>query len=673
MPNDRIFAKSLRRPKRILLPALSLLAASVSLFSSSAPIVAPEPNPFPREPRVISEPAGESWSVMTLGGSPVGYLHETTKRSTASGAAVVRISSEMKMVLNRLGTKVEMSLLSLTEETERGILRRMTSELKASILSTRTEAVFREGKIELRSESGGKSYTRTIDAPGDLVGPEGVRLMTLKELKKPGDAIEYQTFEGELGMVTKGIRKVLAREPLALGGAPLETLKVEETIEAGGVTATLWLGPDGEALKQVMPTPFGEGVVVLSDRATALAAASGGELPPEMFERSIIRSNVRLPRARDIDRLTVRMTARTSGMSWPKIELPSQTVRARPDGSLEISVRRPGRPRSAAFPAAATEANREFLEPNAYVQSDLPELKALAAKVAAGAGDRFAAAVKLRDWVGANMTFDLGIAIAPSSEILRDRRGTCVGYATLLAALARALGIPSRVVIGYVYADGMFGGHAWAEIDAGGAWIPIDAAVPSAGVADAARIGVTASSLREGAGALGAGGASRIFGQVDLRVEKFGVAGGPETTVPQAGPLYRIEGDVYENPGLGLVFHKPAGAAFTELDAVWPDPTLLALELPDGTKATLSEALPKPWSHAAAFAAEALTAAGIRGAPARENALARESFAVRAPGEAGLVVLDGPAAWVLTVKGAEAPGMLNRLVEGWTLSDFSKK
>ena len=44
------------------------------------------------------------------------------------------------------------------------------------------------------------------------------------------------------------------------------------------------------------------------------------------------------------------------------------------------------------------------------------------------------------------MTFDLGIALAPSSEILRDRRGTCVGYATLLAALARSVGIPSRVI-----------------------------------------------------------------------------------------------------------------------------------------------------------------------------------------------------------------------------------
>ena len=138
--------------------------------------------------------------------------------------------------------------------------------------------------------------------------------------------------------MTKGTRKVLAREPLALGGRSIETLKIEETIEAGGVTGTAWLDPDGEAVKQVMPTPFGEGVVVLADRATALAAASGGELPPEMFERSIIRANIRMPAARLINRLVVRLTARDKGMAWPEIKLPSQTARVLGDGSLEIVI-----------------------------------------------------------------------------------------------------------------------------------------------------------------------------------------------------------------------------------------------------------------------------------------------------------------------------------------------
>ena len=588
-----------------------------------------------------------------MGGSPVGYVREVTTRSAAAGRPAVRVETEMKLVLNRLGTKVELAALSTTEETARGILLRSVSELKASVLSTRSEALFRDGKIELKTESGGKAYSRTIDGGENILGPEGVRLLTLKALKKPGDAVEFRTFAAELEAVSRGTRKVLSREPLAIDGRTIEALKVEETIEAGGITGTLWLDAGGEAVKQVMPTPFGEGVVILSDRATALAAASGGALPPEMFERSILRSNVRLPRAREIDRLTVRLTARDPGWKWPEIKLPTETVRAAGDGTLEVSVLRPAPPGALTIPVPVTDANREYLEANAYVQSDQVELKALASEILGGEKTLFAAALKLRRYVADNMKFDLGIALAPSSEILRDRRGTCVGYATLLAALARAAGIPSRVVIGYVYAQGMFGGHAWTEVLADGRWIPIDAAIPSTGVADAARIGLSAASFRDGAGSLAAGPATKIFGQVSLRVLEFRLAGGPVVSVPQDQKPYRVAGDVYENPGLGMTFRKPAGFTLSKLDSVWPDPTLLALENADGTTAVLSEGSPRPWMSSAEFAAEVFAGAGIRSKPIAADRLGRPAFFARTPTMTGLVVYDGLQAWILTVKGIE--------------------
>jgi len=643
---------------------LAILAAAPSFPASVSKI--PAGSPEPTEP--AARPS-ENWYVMTMGGSPVGYVREVTTRSAAAGRPAVRVETEMKLVLNRLGTKVELAVLSTTEETARGILLRTVSELKASVLSTRSEALFRDGKIELKTESGGKAYSRTIDGGENILGPEGVRLLTLKELKKSGDAVEFRTFSAELEAVSKGTRKVLGREPLALDGRTIETLKVEETIEAGGITGTLWLDAGGEAVKQVMPTPFGEGVVILSDRATALAAASGGELPPEMFERSILRSNVRLPRAREIDRLTVRLTARDPGWKWPEIKLPSETVRAAGDGTLEVSVLRPSPPGAETIPVPVTDANREYLEANAYVQSDQAELKALAAKILGGEKTLFDAALKLRRFVADNMKFDLGIALAPSSEILRDRRGTCVGYATLLAALARAVGIPSRVVIGYVYAQGMFGGHAWTEVLADGRWIPIDAAIPSAGVADAARIGLAAASFRDGAGSLAAGPATKIFGQVGLRVLAFGVAGGLAVSVPPDQKAYRVAGDVYENPGLGLTFRKPAGLGFAKLDAVWPDPTLILLENPDGTRAAFSEMSPKPWSDPAEFAAAALDGAGIVATPKALDWKGRASYRAEAAGKAAIVIWDGSEAWILSVEGPSAASVLDGILAGLKLRD----
>src|SRR5262249_27681691 len=147
-------------------------------------------------------------------------------------------------------------------------------------------------------------------------------------------------------------------------------------------------------------------------------------------------------------------------------------------------------------------------------QSNEPALRAKALEVVGDEKDLFAAALKLKRWVAETMQFDLGIAMAPSVEIFKNHRGTCVGYATLLTAMTRAVGIPSRLVMGYAYAEGMFGGHAWTEVLVGETWVPIDAALVGPGVADAARFVLMASSLRDGVGPFNSGPALQMYGHI---------------------------------------------------------------------------------------------------------------------------------------------------------------
>jgi transglutaminase/protease-like cytokinesis protein 3 len=62
--------------------------------------------------------------------------------------------------------------------------------------------------------------------------------------------------------------------------------------------------------------------------------------------------------------------------------------------------------------------------------------------------------------------------------VLRERRAECQGHAYLFAALARASGVPVRVVNGLAYSDehGGFLYHTWNEAwIAGRGWQPVDA------------------------------------------------------------------------------------------------------------------------------------------------------------------------------------------------------
>src|SRR5262249_42705623 len=166
-----------------------------------------------------------------------------------------------------------------------------------------------------------------------------------------------------------------------------------------------------------------------------------------------------------------------------------------------------------------TDVSR-YLRPNQYLQSDDAEVIRLAHEIAGEEHDRFKAARKLHDWVANNMTFDTGIALTPASEVVRNRRGTCGAYAVLLASFARAIGIPSRVAMGYMYAAGIWGGHAWTEVFVNNQWIPLDAAAYRPGIADAARIQFESYSLEDNAATFNFAGA-QMYGNIDIDVMEY--------------------------------------------------------------------------------------------------------------------------------------------------------
>jgi len=76
----------------------------------------------------------------------------------------------------------------------------------------------------------------------------------------------------------------------------------------------------------------------------------------------------------------------------------------------------------------------------------------------------------------------LSVGYASAVEVAESRQGDCTEYAVLSAALCRAVGIPSRVVMGIAYIEkymemeNRFGGHAWTEAYVGDKWVGIDAA-----------------------------------------------------------------------------------------------------------------------------------------------------------------------------------------------------
>ena len=97
---------------------------------------------------------------------------------------------------------------------------------------------------------------------------------------------------------------------------------------------------------------------------------------------------------------------------------------------------------------------KPFLSANVYLDSDDLLIQKLAKKAKGNAKTPKAIAHKLTQFVFrymSNKNYEVGFATA--SEVARKKAGDCTEHSVLLAALGRALGIPSRVVTGLVYAD----------------------------------------------------------------------------------------------------------------------------------------------------------------------------------------------------------------------------
>src|SRR5205823_13813112 len=78
-------------------------------------------------------------------------------------------------------------------------------------------------------------------------------------------------------------------------------------------------------------------------------------------------------------------------------------------------------------------------------------------------------------------------AMATADHVAKTLSGDCTEYAMLAAAMCRAVGVPSRTVLGLVYATNREGRpvmayHMWFEVYADGQWVPLDATLGQGGV-----------------------------------------------------------------------------------------------------------------------------------------------------------------------------------------------
>lgn len=113
--------------------------------------------------------------------------------------------------------------------------------------------------------------------------------------------------------------------------------------------------------------------------------------------------------------------------------------------------------------------------PSRYCQSD--QLGELATQITQGAEPGYDQAEIIRKWIHENVKYQYGTSDASTSAVdTADKRiGVCRDFTHLGISLCRALNIPARMVVGYLYQLDPMDLHAWFEAYVDGRWFTFDA------------------------------------------------------------------------------------------------------------------------------------------------------------------------------------------------------
>lgn len=133
---------------------------------------------------------------------------------------------------------------------------------------------------------------------------------------------------------------------------------------------------------------------------------------------------------------------------------------------------------------------KRYTRPSPYIESDNPEIRLLAQKITKGAKTVREALERIADYVSSNIKYNEKLGTLTQTWklgalwTLNARQGVCLQFSRLYVALARAAGIPARVVGGFgflkpgrvVEGDYM---HAYVEAYVPGeGWLPLEPQYP---------------------------------------------------------------------------------------------------------------------------------------------------------------------------------------------------
>ncbi|MBI5383429.1 MAG: transglutaminase domain-containing protein [Verrucomicrobia bacterium] len=415
----------------------------------------------------------DEWFEITIEGHKVGSVHQAAYLVRFEGAEAIRSLTELKTTFLRDGIPLEST--STTETVSR----------KDDLAPIGFNMVAVDGQ-QKRSSAGRVLEGRAFHFETKLGG---------KVTEKEAILAEGTLFSSSIeNLVRRNMRDGWSWGGNVIMESDVDIAKAEVTMAAGRGKTACPCGPDA-AGSGCAAAAFVSRSTVAGIESIDWRDASGGPVcvsvpamkgvfrrvgrdkalerfdPFDIFERSLMKPDRPIKGVRDLESVTLELVFDGAPADFPEDE--RQKVVARNARSVTLKLRRVPEKPSVKRPVQGGEHAR-FLKPTEYEQSDAPEIALKAKELTWTIDDALDAAKAVHAFAHGRIARPgMGKGYLSAVEVLKEGEGDCTEYSVLASALAKAAGLPTRLVTGAVYVDGVFGFHAWLEIFVG-YWQPFD-------------------------------------------------------------------------------------------------------------------------------------------------------------------------------------------------------
>jgi transglutaminase-like putative cysteine protease len=409
----------------------------------------------------------------------------------------IRISEKSFMNISAYGKSQEVTTYTVSEADLDFTLRAFYSELASGIHTVRTNGVIKNDSIFLTIESAGEKKSLTLAIDNRPFVPASIERVAEELIKKSDTVYYYSIFEPTSEKIVDVDIKMIGQERIELDGKEYDTYVVEA--EMLGLESRLFFEEDGRLIMQSSPM----GITIKWEPLEHIAEFDKGTEGLKIYETYAIYPKGRIERPRN----TRHLIAEISGISGD-YDFPADERQAYDNGRVEINIIDDG----SEFDLDAIDVSlfKQELESTPFMPCHDEDFISLAKEIT-GSDDITKDDInRLIDWVYRNIKKSPTFSVPYAKEVLKHKVGDCNEHTVLFGALGRALGVPTKVVVGIVYVDGAFYYHAWNEYY-WGRWIACD---PTFGqyLADATHIKLEEGTLLDFIKVI------KLVGQLNIKV-----------------------------------------------------------------------------------------------------------------------------------------------------------